>query len=38
MGHKAENRQMTDAFAGGAGLLVLAGSALSFLLFRRVIP
>jgi len=38
MGHKAEDRQLTDAFAGGAGLLVLAGSALSFLLFRRVFP
>ncbi len=38
LGHKTEDRQITDLFAGGAGLLVLAGTALSFLWFRRVLP
>ncbi len=38
LGHKKEDRQITDLFAGGAGVLVLAGSALSFLWFRRVVP
>ena len=38
VGHKTENRQITDVFAGGAALLVLAGSGLSFFWFRRVVP
>lgn len=38
LGHTTENRQITDFFAGGAALLVLAGSGLSFLWFRRVVP
>jgi Ca-activated chloride channel homolog len=38
LGHTTENRQITDLFAGGAGLLVLVGSGLSFFWFRRIIP
>jgi Ca-activated chloride channel homolog len=36
IGHKRESREMTDFFAGGAALLLLAGGALSALWFRRV--
>ena len=38
LGHTTENRQITDVFAGGAALLVLTGSGLSLLWFRRVVP
>jgi Ca-activated chloride channel homolog len=38
LGHTKEDRQITDAFAGGGGLLLLLGSGLSFLWFRRVVP
>jgi Ca-activated chloride channel homolog len=36
LGHKKVSREITDLFAGGAGALLLAGSALSVLWFRRV--
>jgi hypothetical protein len=36
IGHKRESREMTDFFAGGAALLLLAGGTLSALWFRRV--
>jgi len=38
LGHTTEDRQITDLFAGGAAVLVLVGSSLSFLWFRRVVP
>jgi Ca-activated chloride channel family protein len=38
LGHTTEDRQVTDLFAGGAAVLVLAGASLSFLWFRRVVP
>jgi Ca-activated chloride channel family protein len=37
-GHRKESREMTDAFAGGAGGLLLVGGTLSLLWFRRVLP
>jgi Ca-activated chloride channel homolog len=37
LGHKTESREISDFFAGGAGLLVLAGAALSVFWFRRVV-
>ena len=36
VGHRTENREVTDAFAGGAMLLLLVGGALSAFWFRRV--
>jgi Ca-activated chloride channel family protein len=36
LGKKTERREITDFFAGGAAALLLAGGALSALLFRRV--
>lgn len=36
IGHKTVNRQVSDLFAGGAIVLMLAGAALSALWFRRV--
>ena len=36
LGHKRQSREITDVFAGGAALLLLAGGALSALWFRRV--
>jgi Ca-activated chloride channel family protein len=36
LGHKRQSREMTDAFAGGAGALMLVGGALSALWFRRL--
>jgi Ca-activated chloride channel family protein len=38
LGHRKESREMTDAFAGGAGGLLLVGGTLSLLWFRRVLP
>jgi Ca-activated chloride channel family protein len=38
LGHRNESREMTDAFAGGAGALLLVGGTLSLLWFRRVLP
>jgi len=36
LGHHKESREISDAFAGGAALLLLAGGALSALWFRRL--
>jgi len=36
LGHRKEDREITDAFAGGSALLLLAGAAASLSLFRRV--
>jgi Ca-activated chloride channel homolog len=36
LGHKRQSREITDFFAGGAGLLLLIGVCLSVLWFRRV--
>jgi Ca-activated chloride channel family protein len=36
LGSKKQSREITDAFAGGAVVLLLAGGALSALWFRRV--
>jgi Ca-activated chloride channel family protein len=36
LGHREERRELTDLLAAGAGVLLLSGSALSLLLFRRV--
>jgi Ca-activated chloride channel homolog len=36
IGHRTENREMTDVFAGGALALLLAGGAFSLLGLRRV--
>jgi Ca-activated chloride channel family protein len=36
LGHKRESREITDLFAGGAALLLLAGACLSAFWFRRV--
>jgi Ca-activated chloride channel family protein len=36
LGHKKQSREITDFFAGGSGLLLLAGGALSAFWFRRV--
>jgi Ca-activated chloride channel family protein len=38
VGHRSENRELTDAFAAGAIALLLAGGGLSLLWFRRVLP
>lgn len=38
IGHRTENRELTDAFAAGALALLLVGGGLSFLWFRRVLP
>jgi Ca-activated chloride channel family protein len=38
IGHRTENRELTDAFAAGAIALLLVGGGLSFLWFRRVLP
>jgi Ca-activated chloride channel family protein len=35
LGHKKVSREVTDLFAGGAGVLLLTGAALSVLWFRR---
>lgn len=36
LGHKKQTREVTDAFAGGAALLLLVAGAMSALWFRRV--
>jgi Ca-activated chloride channel family protein len=36
LGHHAQDREITDLFAGGSAALLLAGGALSALWFRRV--
>ncbi len=36
LGHRKEDREIADAFAGGSALLLLAGAGLSMALFRRV--
>jgi Ca-activated chloride channel homolog len=36
LGHRKKSREITDLFAGGSALLLLAGGALSTLWFRRV--
>jgi Ca-activated chloride channel family protein len=36
LGHKQESRELTDVFAAGAALLLLAGGGLSAFWFRRV--
>jgi Ca-activated chloride channel family protein len=36
LGHRKHSREITDLFAGGSALLLLAGGALSTLWFRRV--
>ncbi len=36
LGHRNENRELTDFFAGGSALLLLTGGALSVGWFRRV--
>jgi Ca-activated chloride channel family protein len=36
LGHKKQSREITDFFAGGSALLLLAGGTLSALWFRRV--
>jgi Ca-activated chloride channel family protein len=38
LGKKRESREVTDVFAAGSAGLLLAGSALSLLWFRRAIP
>lgn len=38
LGHRKESRELTDAFAGGSALLVLAGGSLSLFWFRRILP
>jgi Ca-activated chloride channel homolog len=36
IGHRSEDREITDVFAGGSAALLLAGGTLSMLWFRRV--
>jgi len=36
LGHRKQSREITDVFAGGSAVLLLAGGALSALWFRRV--
>ena len=38
LGHTTEDRQVTDIFAAGGAVLLLIGSGLSFLWFRRFVP
>lgn len=36
LGHRSEDREITDAFAGGAAMLLLVGGGLSMFWFRRL--
>jgi Ca-activated chloride channel homolog len=36
LGHKSEDREITDLFAGGAAVLLLVGGGMSMLFFRRL--
>ncbi len=38
IGHRTQNRQITDLFGIGAAVLLLAGGALSAFWFRRLVP
>jgi Ca-activated chloride channel family protein len=38
VGHRTQNRQISDLFAGGAIVLLLVGGGLSTLWFRRPVP
>ncbi|MGH3050130.1 MAG: VWA domain-containing protein [Gaiellaceae bacterium] len=38
LGHVTKDRQITDFFAGGAIVLLLAGAGLSTFWFRRIVP
>ena len=38
IGHRTQNRQITDLFAGGGIILLLVGGGLSTLWFRRPVP
>lgn len=38
LGHREEEREVTDFFAGGSALLLLTGAGLSAFWFRRVVP
>jgi Ca-activated chloride channel family protein len=38
LGHTTEDRQISDLFAGGAIVLLLAGGGLSAVWFRRLVP
>jgi len=38
IGHRTQNRQVTDLFAGGGIILLLVGGGLSTLWFRRPVP
>jgi Ca-activated chloride channel family protein len=38
IGHRTQNRQITDLFAGGGIVLMLLGGGLSALWFRRPVP
>jgi Ca-activated chloride channel family protein len=37
LGHKSEDREITDVFAGGAALLLLVGGGMSMFWFRRLV-
>ena len=37
LGHKSEDREITDVFAGGAAILLLVGGGMSMLWFRRIV-
>jgi len=37
VGHRTENREITDMFAGGAIVLLLLGGGLSAFWFRRIV-
>jgi Ca-activated chloride channel family protein len=38
LGHTTEDRQVSDVFGAGAGVLLLVGGGLSALWFRRLVP
>ena len=37
LGHRSEDREITDVFAGGAALLLLVGGGMSMFWFRRLV-